>query len=122
MLKLYGIPNCDTVKKAMSFLDGKNVKYEFINFKINPVSKDLLKEWMNQVHWEEILNKKSATYRGLSDEEKKGLTSATKAQKIILKNNSIIRRPIISENKNILTIGFDTDTYQKLFQNLKKSR
>ena len=116
MLKVYGIPNCDTVKKTLRFLDSRNVKYEFVNFKTDPVSQELLRDWMDQVGWEAILNQKSSTYRELTAEEKAGLTTAARARKIIMQNNSIIKRPVITKDGAIIAIGYREDTYQKLFK------
>lgn len=116
MLKVYGIPNCDTVRKVLRFLDGRKVKYEFVNFKTDPVSRELLRDWMDQAGWEAILNKKSSTYRDLPAEEKAGLTTAARARKIIMQNNSIIRRPVITKDGVIIAIGYQEDTYQQLFK------
>ena len=115
MYKLYGIPNCDSVKKARLFLNNKNLDYEFVNYKTNPVSKALLSDWMKQKSWEEILNKKGTTFRALTADEKVSITDASTAQKIILANNSLIKRPVVTKDGQIVAIGFDEVYYHTIF-------
>lgn len=111
MYKMYGIPNCNTVKKAMVALDKKKITYEFINFKKEPPSKDLIKEFKSAFgDWP--VNKKGPTYRKIKD----NFESATSAGKIkiLMENTSAIKRPILFKKTKIISFGFDEDIYQKL--------
>lgn len=112
--KVYGIPNCNTVKKALTWLDDNKVNYEFHNYKKLGISKEKLGEWTKQHPWEKVMNKAGMTYRKLSDNEKGGIINAESAIEILLDKTSMIKRPIIESDK-IVAIGFDEATYEKAF-------
>lgn len=111
-LTLYGIPNCDTVKKARAALDARGVGYAFHDYKKAGVDPALLTDWIARVGWERLLNRQGTTFRKLPDEQKTDLTSA-KAAAIMLANPSAIRRPIIDLGDE-LVIGFDPERYATL--------
>lgn len=92
-LTLYGIPNCDTVKKARDWLDGHKIGYAFHNYKTDGVDAATLKGWVKVLGWEKVLNKGSTTYQALPDADKAGLTEA-RAIKLMISQPSMIRRPI----------------------------
>lgn len=115
MIQLYGIPTCGSVKKAMNFFKAKGIPYEFINFKKTPVSRELLKNWLNQKDLSEIINKKGMTYRKLSEEEKADAQDWDLAQDLILKYNNLIKRPVIVKDKKIQIIGFNEEQYHTIF-------
>jgi len=83
-IKVYGIKNCDTVKKAIVYLNGRDINYQFIDFRQNPISQQLLKKIVKSVGWELLINKRSTTYRSLSEEEKIGLKKRATFTAILL--------------------------------------
>ena len=103
--KIYGIRNCDTMKKAFAWLDGRNVAYEFHDYKKEGVPPGKLKAWAGKVGWEKLANTRGPTWRNISDEEKVGL-SEVKVIGLLEKNPSAIRRPIIEAGGKLL-VGFD---------------
>lgn len=109
---LYGIANCDTVRKARAFLDARGVPYAFHDYKKAGVDRDLLDRWVARVGWERLLNRKGTTFRKLRDAEKADL-DALRAVAIMVAHPSAIRRPLIDLNDE-LVIGFDPDRYASL--------
>lgn len=108
--KMFGIPNCDTVKKARMFLDKKSVGYEFIDFKKSPPKVDDIKRW--EKHFGDLpANKKGPTFRKIKEKYE----SATYKERVemLLENTSAIKRPILEVNNKIY-FGFDEDVYKKL--------
>ncbi len=110
---MYGIPNCDTIKKARRWLEDHAVAYEFHDYKKSGVDKTMLTSWVSQLGWESLLNKRSTTWRGL-DEAVKANLGETQAIKIMLAQPSIIKRPLLDDGKQ-LHLGFKADQYAKLF-------
>lgn len=108
MFTMYAIPNCDTVKKARTFLDKKKIAYEFVDFKKTPPTKDQIKRWADFMG-ELPANKKGTTYKKVKDE----FESLTPAKKIdfMIENSSMIKRPVLEKNGKTLAIGFDEETY-----------
>jgi len=112
MIKIYGIPNCDTIKKARKWLESHDVAYEFHDYKKLGVSENKLKNWVKQAGWETVLNKRGTTWRKL-DEKIKNNIDQESAIRIMLDNPSIIKRPVLEAGK-ILIIGFKESEYQRL--------
>jgi arsenate reductase len=112
MIKIYGIPNCDTMKKARKWLDANHLDYEFHDYKKLGVPEKNLKQWITKAGWETVLNKRGTTWRKL-DEHTKNNIDATSAIQIMLDNPSIIKRPVL-ESDNTLLIGFSEDEYKFL--------
>ena len=112
MITLYGIPNCDTVKKARRFLDEHGVAYTFHDFKKSGVTQALLMPWIKSVGIDILLNKRGLTWRRLPAEDKENVTDA-KALKLMLQNASIIKRPVLIDGDTIL-VGFDEEAYAAL--------
>jgi arsenate reductase (glutaredoxin) len=112
MLKMYGIPNCDTIKKARKWLEANGVDYEFHDYKKLGVPQDHLKQWVKQAGWETVLNKRGTTWRKLPADIKDNIDEAS-AIKVMLENPSIIKRPVL-ESDNIMLIGFNESEYQRL--------
>ncbi len=112
MITLYGIPNCGSVKKARDWLESQNIAYEFHDFKKAGIDKDTIANWMKQVSWEVLVNKKGTTWRGLPEPTKDGVTNATNATKLMTENSSVIKRPVLCKGKTVL-VGFDADTYEE---------
>lgn len=112
MFKLYGIKNCDTVKKAVKSLDSNKVDFEFIDFKKNPPEADDILRWKG-VFKDWPLNKRGRTYRALADKFEKA--SEDQIIKLIQENTSVIKRPIL-ENSDDIFFGFDQDYYEGLIK------
>ena len=113
MITLYGIPNCDSIKKARKWLKDHDIDYEFYDYKKQGVPEKELKKWIKQLDWEALLNKRGTTWRKLDDKAKNNINK-TSAIKIMLENPSIIKRPVLDLN-NKYSIGFYADTYEELF-------
>lgn len=111
MIVMYAIPNCDTVKKARKWLDHNKEAYEFVDFKKTPPQKDQIKRWTN-FFGELPVNKKGSTYKKLQ-EEYEGLTPAKKID-FLIKNSSMIKRPVLEKNGATVAIGFDEEKYSGL--------
>ena len=109
---MYGIPNCDTIKKARNWLKENNVDYAFHNYKKDGVPEKELKKWVKDVGWEVLLNKRGTTWRKLDDDIKENVDEKS-AIEIMLSNPSIIKRPVLDTGKRIL-VGFAEETYKQL--------
>jgi arsenate reductase (glutaredoxin) len=112
-LTLYGIPNCDTVKKARMWLDAHGIAYAFHDYKKLGVEKAMLATWCEALGWESVLNRAGTTFKQLPEADKANLTQA-KAIKLMLAQPSMIKRPI-AEDKGVLLIGFKPDIYESSF-------
>lgn len=112
MIKIYGIPNCDTMKKARKWLDDHNLDYEFHDYKIQGVPKKNLKQWVKQAGWEKVLNKRGTTWRKLDDAIKNNIDK-TSAIQVMIDNPSAIKRPVLEQGKTLL-VGFKEDEYKTL--------
>ena len=110
-LTIYGIKNCDTMKKARAFLDKVGVAYAFHDYKVAGIEKDKLEGWAKKVGWETLLNKAGTTFRKLPDKDKEGLTEA-KAIKLMLAQPSIIKRPVLELGGGKLLVGFKPEQYE----------
>ena len=112
-LTLFGIPNCDTVKKARRWLEQNDIAYQFHDFRRDGLDEKRLKQWFRLTDWEQLLNRRSRTWRELNDADKENITQ-TKAIKLMLAQPSIIKRPVAVRTSNV-TIGFDSKTYSTEF-------
>ncbi len=113
-MKLYGISNCDTVKKARAWLAARDVEMPFHDFKKAGVDESLLKGWIAQTGWEKLLNRQGTTWRKLPDDVKQGTIDEAAAIALMLANPSIIKRPVLELDGRVY-IGFDESTYARLF-------
>lgn len=116
-MKLYGIANCGTVKKARLWLTQHEVATEFHDFKKQGVSEALLRDWAKQLGWEQLLNRKGTTWRQLPDEIKTSICNENAAVRLMLDKSSAIKRPVVEQDGRVLCLGFDETTYQSLFGN-----
>ena len=112
MIKLYGIPNCDSIKKARKWLTENGIDYEFHNYKKLGVPEKELKLWIKTVGWEILLNRRGTTWRKLDETTKDNIDEAS-AIEIMLNNPSIIKRPVLESGKTLL-VGFKQENYQQL--------
>ncbi len=110
---LYGIPNCNSVKKAMDWLNNHEVDFVFHNYKKEGIDIDKLKSWASQVGWEIIFNKKGSTWKLIADQYKN--LNEKIAIDIMLTHNSIIKRPIVESGKKLL-VGYDEVALANLLQ------
>ncbi|MET4206101.1 Spx/MgsR family transcriptional regulator [Bradyrhizobium sp. LA2.1] len=108
---IYGIKNCDTMKKARAWLDAHGVAYEFHDYKAVGVEKDKLKQWSDKAGWETLLNRAGTTFKKLPDSDKEGLTEK-KALALMLAQPSMIKRPVLEVGGKLL-VGFKPDIYAK---------
>lgn len=111
-IHLYGIPNCDTVKKARRWLDARGVEYTFHDFKKEGAKADKLAQWADQVGWETLLNRKGTTWRQLPEADKKDVDQA-KALALMQQHTSVIKRPVV-ESKGGVTAGFDESRFEQI--------
>ena len=115
MVIIYGIPNCDTMKKAMTWLKTNNIAFEFHDYKKQGISTSKLEAWLAQVSWDQLINRKGATWRQLPDELKLGVNSDQKAIEIMLEKTSCIRRPLLELNGTLAGMGFEEIGWAKIF-------
>jgi arsenate reductase len=108
-ITIYGIKNCDTMKKARAWLDGHGVAYDFHDYKAAGIGKEKLKAWSDQVGWETLLNRAGTTFRKLPDADKEGLDER-KALALMLAQPSMIKRPVLDLGNKLL-VGFKPETY-----------
>jgi len=108
-ITLYGIPNCDTIKRARAWLDQHGIDYHFHDYKKRGVDADKLAGWIDQAGWETVLNRAGATFKKLPDDRKAGL-NAPKAVAIMVEWPSAIKRPIVEYDGGLL-VGFKPDEW-----------
>jgi arsenate reductase len=109
-ITIYGIKNCDTMKKARAWLDTHRVAYQFHDYKAEGIDKKRLEGWAKSVGWETLLNRAGTTFRKLPEQDKQGLT-ATKAIALMLDQPSMIKRPVL-ELGSKLVVGFKPEIYK----------
>ena len=110
MIKVYGIPNCDTVKKARAWLTGHGIAHEFHDFKKQGVPGDRLDAWLAAAGWEKLLNRRGPTWRKLAPEVQAGVLDAATARPVMVAHSSVIKRPVV-EWGDAVTVGFDADDW-----------
>jgi arsenate reductase len=113
-MKLYGIKNCNTVRKARNWLSERHIEVPFHDFKKQGVSEDLLQSWLKQVAWEKLVNRQGTTWRQLPDEAKTAVANQAAAIRLMLEKPSVIKRPVLEKDGKI-HVGFDEADYQSLF-------
>jgi arsenate reductase (glutaredoxin) len=111
-ITIYGIKNCDTMKKARAWLDKKGVSYAFHDYKTAGIARERLEQWENKVGWETLLNRAGTTFRKLPDKDKTGL-NAKKATALMLAQPSMIKRPVLDLGGGKLLVGFQPEIYAK---------
>jgi arsenate reductase len=116
MYILYGIPNCDTVKKARTWLEKHKIAYQFHDYKQHGINAAKLKAWMKAAGWDTVLNKKSTTWRALTAEQQADIMDAASAIPFLQENTSGIKRPLIEKEGKVVVIGFDEKKYADLFK------
>lgn len=112
MPTIYGIRNCDTMKKAFAWLDDHGVSYDFHDYKKSGIDAARLKSWSQQVGWEVLLNTRGTTWRKLAPAQQANLDEA-KALKLMRENPSLIKRPVLETGRDLL-VGFDAERYRSM--------
>lgn len=108
---VYGIPNCNTVKKSLDWLKSHQIDFEFHDFKKKGITAEKLNEWCNVFGWETVLNRKGLTWKKLSKEEQASVSSQEKAIAYLIDNTSAIKRPVIEMDGQPVLISFDEALY-----------
>jgi arsenate reductase len=111
---IYGIPNCDTMKKARAWLESHDIAYEFHDYKKAGIERKQLEAWSRQVGWETLLNRAGTTFRKLPDGDKQGLDEK-KAVALMLAQPALIKRPVLDLGGGKLLIGFKPEVYAEAF-------
>ena len=109
-ITIYGIKNCDTMKKARAWLDSHGVAYDFHDYKISGIAKEKLKSWSDELGWELLLNRAGTTFRKLPESDREGLNER-KAIALMLAQPSMIKRPVLDVGGK-LVVGFNADLYK----------
>ena len=113
MVTLYGIRNCDTMKKAWSWLEAHEIPYAFHDYRVSGIDKTSLEAWCRELGWEKVLNKASTTFRALPEAEKQGLDAGI-AVALMLAQPTMIKRPVLDIGERRL-LGFKPDAYAAAF-------
>ena len=112
-LILYGIPNCDTVKRARAWLAGQGAEVTFHDFKRAGVPEAALAAWVAAAGWERVLNRKGSTWRALDEAARAGVVDAASASALMRAQPSLIKRPVVAWPDGGITVGFDPDQFKR---------
>lgn len=112
---LYGIKNCNTVKTAIDWLKKHKVEFEFHDYKTKGITDIKLKEWIKQVGWESLVNKRGTTWRQLDEKVQAAVTNEKSAIALMMEKTSVIKRPLIEKNGKVIVLGFDEADYDEKF-------
>ena len=105
-IKLYGISNCDTVRRARSWLAEKSYSHEFVDFKKGGVPAERLDAWLAAAGWQALLNRQGTTWRKLADDERDAVVDAPSARRLMLAQPSVVKRPVVEWDDGRITVGF----------------
>ena len=114
---LYGIPNCDTIKKARKWLESHGINHVFHDFREQGLTPQMVAGWSEQVGWEVLMNRRSTTWRQLDDADRADLNAET-AMALMLRQPTLIKRPVLAHHGTI-TVGFNPASYEALFRDAK---
>ncbi|MBX3620001.1 MAG: ArsC family reductase [Rhizobacter sp.] len=110
-ITLYGIPNCDTVKKARAWLAGQHAEVAFHDFKKQGVPEARLSRWLDAVGWEKLVNRQGTTWRKLPDDERAAVVDEASARALLLRQPSVIKRPVVEWGDGAVTVGFAPEAF-----------
>lgn len=113
MTTLYGIKNCDTVKKARRWLDENNVQYRFHDFREQDIDRQVVLKWVEQLGWETVVNKRSTSWKQLDESEREGMNSES-AIEAILDNPTLVKRPMLDKD-GVFSVGFSAADFSSKF-------
>jgi len=114
MTTLYGIRNCDKIKKARRWLEENGIEYRFHDVRSDGITRSDLQDWMKNLDWEDLLNRRGTSWRKLPESVRNSINK-TSAINVMLDNPAIIKRPVLAY-RNRLYLGFSTDSYQSIFR------
>jgi len=114
MITLYGIPNCDTIKKARRWLETNNIEYRFHDYRKDGITQKQLKAWSDELGWENLLNRRGTTWRKLGETERDGINKA-RAITLMTQQPAMIKRPLLDTGSHKL-LGFNADEYNNLLR------
>ena len=114
-MKLYGIPNCNTVKKARDWLAHHAIAVEFHDFKQHGLDATIAQGWLEQTDWSKLINRSGLTWRGLPENRKQQICDNAAALALMLEKPSVIKRPLLTQNTKLLHVGFEPAAYSKIF-------
>ncbi|WP_439558860.1 ArsC family reductase [Dyadobacter sp.] len=118
MLTVYGIPNCDTIKKTRTWLDKNNVAYTFHDYRKDGITEEKISQWFKELPWDKVLNKSSTTWKELPAEQKADVAGGEAAAKILADNTSAIKRPLIEDSTGkAVLVGFSEKEFTERFLN-----
>jgi Spx/MgsR family transcriptional regulator len=115
-MKLYGIANCNTVKKARDWLASHKISVEFHDFKKHGLDATIAQNWLQQSDWNKLINRSGLTWRGLPETKKLQICDNPSALELMLSKTSVIKRPLLEKNGKLLHIGFEEAAYAKIFK------
>lgn len=114
-VKLYGLPYCDATAGVTKWLEAKGYIISLHNYKTDGITKEKLEEWCSKLGWQKVLNKRSTTWRSLKQDVQDSVTDESSAVNLMLRNTSLIKRPVIEFGNNLL-LGFDEKTLSNTFK------
>jgi arsenate reductase len=128
-IRLFGIPNCDTVKKARTWLEQQGIPFEFHNFKKDGLTQTQVEVWLQKVELDTLINRKGTTWRALTDEQKSSADNRADAIALILENPSLVKRPVLQIDSEAhqhalqhavlhVSVGFNDQLYQTIFKEI----
>ncbi len=115
MVKIYGIKNCDTMKKAFTWLDNHHIDYTFHDYKKEGIDAETIRLWMKKIPLDKLINTKGPTFRKLSDQEKEEAKKPSSAIALMIKNTSMIKRPLVVVGKEEYLLGFNEAEWKNRF-------
>jgi len=113
---VYGIKNCNTVKSAIDWLNKNKVEFEFHDYKKSGITETKLNDWIKQVGWESLVNKRGTTWRQLDEAVQRKVVNEKSAIALMLEKTSVIKRPLIEEKGKVVLLGFDETEYKKVLK------
>jgi arsenate reductase len=116
MITVYGIPNCDTIKKTLDWLKANQLDFELHDYKKSGISKSLLQQWSKQVDWTLLLNRKSTTWKACTPDEQAAASKKAGAIALMTEKTSLIKRPVIEQDGIVIAVGFNAE---ELLQKIK---
>jgi len=115
-LMMYGIKNCDTIKKARKYLEANNINYQFHDYRVDGLDAALLATFVANLGWEALLNTRGTTWRKLDESTRAAVNNAATAQELMLEMPAIIKRPLLCAADGSMLLGFSETTYQQFIQ------
>lgn len=113
MITMYGIKNCDTIKKARRWLEAEQVEYRFHDYRVDGIDADLLRPAVAELGWEALLNTRGTTWRKLDEAQRNACDNADAAIALMLAQPAIIKRPLLDDGNGHALLGFNADAYQQ---------